>query len=94
MWAYGGEGGFPAGFDLQRFGAALTVGVALITQMGEQADYLRFMPAAEGARKRRWWLAVALGGPGWVLPGVAKMLGGALLAWLLLREGKIGRAHV
>lgn len=87
LWAYGGEGGFPAGFDLQRFGAALTVGVALITQMGEQADYLRFMPAAEGARKRRWWLAVALGGPGWVLPGVAKMLGGALLAWLLLREG-------
>jgi hypothetical protein len=27
------------------FGAALTVGIALITQMGEQADYLRFMPA-------------------------------------------------
>jgi hypothetical protein len=26
------------------FGAALTVGIALITQMGEQADYLRFMP--------------------------------------------------
>jgi hypothetical protein len=33
-----------AGFNLQAFGAALTVGIALITQMGEQADYLRFMP--------------------------------------------------
>src|SRR6478609_6132336 len=33
------------GFDLHLFGAALTVGIALITQMGEQADYLRFMPA-------------------------------------------------
>jgi hypothetical protein len=31
-------------FDLRRFGAAFAVGIALITQMGEQADYLRFMP--------------------------------------------------
>ena len=30
-----------------KFGAALTVGIALITQMGEQADYLRFMPEAQ-----------------------------------------------
>ena len=27
------------------------------------------------------------GGPGWVLPGVFKMLGGALLAWLALSRG-------
>ena len=84
LWAYGGEGGYPADFDLSRFGAALTVGVALITQMGEQADYLRFMPARTEAQRRRWWLAVLWGGPGWVLPGIAKMLGGALLAWLAL----------
>ena len=32
------------GFDPLLFGAALTVGIALITQMGEQVDYLRFMP--------------------------------------------------
>jgi len=32
------------GFSLPLFGAALTVGIALMTQMGEQADYLRFMP--------------------------------------------------
>ncbi|MEN9986603.1 MAG: hypothetical protein RI925_2105, partial [Pseudomonadota bacterium] len=87
LWAYGGEGGYPAGFDLSRFGAALTVGVALITQMGEQADYLRFMPARTEAQRRRWWLAVLWGGPGWVLPGIAKMLGGALLAWLALGSG-------
>jgi hypothetical protein len=31
------------------FGAALTVGIALITQMGEQADYLRFMPEKTAA---------------------------------------------
>ena len=39
-----GSGGQGPGFDLMGFGAALTVGIALITPMGEQADYLRFMP--------------------------------------------------
>ncbi|MDT9001454.1 ATP-binding protein [Paucibacter sp. APW11] len=77
-----------AGFELRYFGAALTVGIALITQMGEQADYLRFMPAlpadAPPAQRRRWWAAVLVGGPGWVILGVLKMLGGALLAWLAL----------
>ena len=72
------------GFDLHLFGAGLTVGIALITQMGEQADYLRFMPAASQAGRRRWWAAVIAGGPGWVLLGVLKMLGGALLAYLAI----------
>ncbi|OWQ87576.1 hybrid sensor histidine kinase/response regulator [Roseateles aquatilis] len=71
-----------AAFDMHAFGAALTVGVALITQMGEQADYLRFMPRQTAANRRRWWAAVLLGGPGWVVLGVLKMLGGALLAYL------------
>ena len=84
---YAGERGGVAGFSLLSFGAALTVGIALITQMGEQADYLRFMPAPTPATRRRWWLAVLAGGPGWVLPGVLKMLGGALLAWLALSHG-------
>src|SRR6218665_820278 len=73
MLHYGGESGRGAGFDLHLFGAALTVGIALITQMGEQADYLRFMPAATPGRRGRWWLGVLAGGPGWVLPGVLKM---------------------
>ena len=82
--AYAGESGTHGGFQLQAFGAATTVGIALITQMGEQVDYLRFMPERTAANKRSWWLAVAAGGPGWVLPGVLKMLGGALLAFLAL----------
>jgi signal transduction histidine kinase len=105
LWAYGGQGADgerAAGFDLLKFGAAMTVGIALITQMGEQADYLRFMPEMEppgsggpqrpraGRRSRlvsgrvRWWAAVLVGGPGWVIPGVLKMLAGALLAYLAL----------
>ncbi|MCW5322930.1 response regulator [Verminephrobacter aporrectodeae subsp. tuberculatae] len=84
---YGGESGRGAGFDLPMFGAALTVGIALITQMGEQADYLRFMPVARPGGRARWWFGVLAGGPGWVLPGVLKMLGGAFLAWLALSHG-------
>ena len=82
------------GFGLMGFGAALTVGIALITQMGEQADYLRFMPERQpdppgrrwwpGPAARRWWGATLMGGPGWVVVGVAKMMAGVMLAWLAL----------
>jgi signal transduction histidine kinase/CheY-like chemotaxis protein/purine-cytosine permease-like protein len=80
---YGGEHGL-TGFNLKAFGAAMTVGIALITQMGEQADYLRFMPERTAANRWRWWLGTLVGGSGWVIPGVLKMLGGALLAFLAI----------
>jgi purine-cytosine permease-like protein len=83
---YAGESGAEAGFQWHFFGAALTVGVALITQMGEQADYLRFMPPPVPGRRWRWWAGVLAGGPGWVVPGVLKMLGGALLAYLAMQH--------
>ena len=72
------------GFDLHLFGAALTVGIALITQMGEQADYLRFMPERTAANRGALVGRRAGGGPGWVVLGVLKMLGGALLAYLAI----------
>jgi signal transduction histidine kinase/purine-cytosine permease-like protein/FixJ family two-component response regulator len=81
---YGGETGTNGEFNLHLFGAALTVGIALITQMGEQADYLRFMPVQTEANRWRWWAGVLAGGPGWVLLGVVKMLGGAFLAYLAI----------
>ena len=83
---YAGESGRGATFDPHLFGAALTVGIALVTQMGEQADYLRFMPQRRRDNRLRWWLAVLVGGPGWVVLGVLKMLGGAALAYLAIRH--------
>ncbi len=83
---YAGEKDAAGGFNLHLFGAGLTVGIALITQMGEQADYLRFMPVRQPGRGLRWWLAVLAGGPGWVLLGVVKMLCGVLLAYLAMRH--------
>ena len=82
---FAGSDGLGAGFNVMGFGAALTVGIALITQMGEQADYLRFMPEKRPGHALRWWLGTLLGGPGWVIVGVAKMLAGTLLAWLALQ---------
>ena len=79
---YAGKGS--SAFEMRLVGAAMAVGLALITQMGEQADYLRFMPEHGPANHRRWWTAVLVGGPSWVVPGVLKMLGGALLAWLAI----------
>jgi signal transduction histidine kinase/purine-cytosine permease-like protein len=83
---YAGEKGAAGVFDLHLFGAALTVGIALITQMGEQADYLRFMPQRTAANRWSWWSGVLVGGPGWVVLGVAKMLGGAYLAYLAIQH--------
>jgi hypothetical protein len=40
------------GFSLPAFGAALTVGIALITPMREQANHLRFMSAPMPATRR------------------------------------------
>ena len=81
---YAGLDGDASGFDPLKFGAALTVGIALFTQMGEQVDYLRFMPEKTRANRWHWWFGVVAGGPGWVVPGVLKMLGGMLLAYLAL----------
>jgi len=86
--ASGGTPGAGGGhFDLLMFGAGLAVGASLITQIGEQVDFLRFLPAKTAANRRRWWLALLCAGPGWILPGAAKMLGGAFLAYLALQHG-------
>jgi len=84
LTSYAGQDGLHPGFGLLGFGAALTVGIALITQMGEQADYLRFMPEKQPGHAGRWWMGTLLGGPGWVVMGVLKMLAGVMLCYLVL----------
>ena len=78
--------GGAAPFDLLEFGAASAVILALMPQIGEQVDFLRFLPP-EGQRKRRHRLAVFLAGSGWVVVGVPKLLAGSFLAVLTLSTG-------
>jgi signal transduction histidine kinase/CheY-like chemotaxis protein/purine-cytosine permease-like protein len=75
-----------SGFGWLMFGAAATVAFSLVVQIGEQVDYLRFLPEKTAANKRRWWTAVLVAGPGWIVPGMVKMLGGAFLAFLALQH--------
>ncbi|GJI92140.1 hybrid sensor histidine kinase/response regulator [Duganella hordei] len=84
LLAYAGRSGQNGHFNVLMFGAATAVGVALITQIGEQVDFLRFMPEKTAANRLRWHLGVLVAGPGWILLGIAKMLGGALLAFLAI----------
>lgn len=74
-------------FNIYLFGAATAVGVALITQIGEQVDYLRFMPEKTPENRIRWYACVLAAGPGWVVIGILKMLAGAMLAYLATRYG-------
>lgn len=74
-------------FDPLMFGAAATVAFSLVLQIGEQVDFLRFLPEKTQANHKRWWAAVLMAGPGWIVLGMLKMLGGAFLAFLVLQHG-------
>ena len=73
-------------FDPLMFGAAATVAFSLVVQVGEQVDFLRFLPEKTRANRKRWWTALLLAGPGWILLGMLKMMGGAFLAYLVLQN--------
>ncbi|WP_328792494.1 MULTISPECIES: purine-cytosine permease family protein [unclassified Streptomyces] len=60
--------------------------LSLIAQIGEQIDYLRFMPPKTGANKRTWWTAVIMAGPGWVVLGALKQAIGVFLAVYIIAE--------
>ncbi len=75
-------------FSWAAFGSAATVAASLIAQIGEQVDFLRFMPESRPGHRLSWWVAVLMAGPGWIVPGAAKMMGGAFLAFLVLHRGQ------
>jgi purine-cytosine permease-like protein len=51
------------------------------SQIGEQVDFLRFMPDKTTANRRAWWASVITAGPGWVVFSVLKLFGGVFLAF-------------
>ena len=79
--------GDPAQPDWLLVGAAAAVLLSLLPQIGEQVDYLRFMPVRSRQNRVAWWATVVGTGPGWVVLGGLKLLAGSFLAWLLLSRG-------
>jgi hypothetical protein len=69
------------------FGMAASVLLSLLPQIGEQVDYLRFLPRRGAGNRFSWWTALLCTGPGWVLLGGFKILAGSFLAVLALRHG-------
>ncbi|MFF5369374.1 purine-cytosine permease family protein [Streptomyces sp. NPDC013187] len=77
-----GDGGINTASVLLGAGVCLS----LIAQIGEQIDYLRFMPPKTEANKRSWWTAMLMAGPGWVVLGALKQAIGVFLAVYIIAE--------
>ena len=85
---FAGEHGNPAGqLDLLLFGTAASVVFSLVAQIGEQVDFLRFLPRDRRTSKRSWWIALLSAGPGWIILGALKLLAGSFLAFFALSHG-------
>ena len=64
---FAGEHGNPDGhLDLLLFGTAASVVFALVAQIGEQVDFLRFLPRDRRTSRKAWWIALLSAGPGWL----------------------------
>jgi hypothetical protein len=77
----------PTGFSPALAASALAVLLSLLPQIGEQVDYLRFLPPMRETSRLRWWATLTLAGPGWILIGGAKILIGSALAYLAIGQG-------
>jgi purine-cytosine permease-like protein len=84
---FAGSSSSGAAFNPLLFGSAAGIALSLIAQIGEQADYLRFMPDKTTKNSFGWWLAVLGAGPGWVILGAAKQLMGSFFASLAFTHG-------
>ncbi len=74
-------------FDPYYFGIAAGISFSLIAQIGEQVDYLRFMPDKHKGNRLLWWSSMLAAGPGWIVLGCFKQLVGVLLASIAVLSG-------
>ncbi|WP_298273685.1 hybrid sensor histidine kinase/response regulator [uncultured Bradyrhizobium sp.] len=85
---FAGDHGDPSGhLDLLLFGTAASVVFALVAQIGEQVDFLRFLPRDRRTSRKAWWIALLGAGPGWIVLGALKLLAGSFLAFFALSHG-------
>ncbi len=90
--AYQGTENQSNDFDFYYFGIAVGISLSLIAQIGEQVDYLRFMPDKTKNNRLAWWSSVLAAGPGWIILGCFKQFIGVFLALLVVLTG-LGFEH-
>lgn len=73
-------------FNVVLFGAAAAVAMALVVQIGEQVDFLRFLKRPSGRDALSWHVALVCAGPGWIVPGMLKLLAGSFLAFVAVQH--------
>jgi signal transduction histidine kinase/CheY-like chemotaxis protein/purine-cytosine permease-like protein len=83
----GKQGNADGSINWMLFAMAASILLSLLPQIGEQVDYLRFLPNKRRRNRLGWWTAVLTTGPGWVFLGAFKLLAGSFLAFLALKHG-------
>jgi signal transduction histidine kinase/CheY-like chemotaxis protein len=83
----GKQGNADGSLNFMMFGAAASILLSLLPQIGEQVDYLRFLPNRNRSNRWGWWTAVLATGPGWIVLGAFKLLAGSFLTVLALNHG-------
>ncbi len=85
--SFAGKSPSGSGFDMLLCATGAGVALSLIAQIGEQVDYLRFMPDLTEENKGKWWTAVLAAGPGWVILGAWKQWAGAFFTAIAVKGG-------
>jgi len=85
--SFAGKSPSGSGFDPLLCAAGAGVALSLIAQIGEQVDYLRFMPDLTENNKGKWWAGVLIAGPGWVILGAWKQWAGAFFTAIAVKAG-------
>jgi len=83
----GHQGNVTGSLDWVLFSMATSILLSLLPQIGEQVDYLRFLPLRNRKNRIGWWAALIATGPGWVFMGSFKLLAGSFLAVLAIGHG-------
>ena len=81
-----------AHLDLLLFGTAASVVFSLVAQIGEQVDFLRFLPRDRRTSRTSWWIALLSAGPGWIIFGALKLLAGLVPRLLRAQPRRFHRA--
>jgi len=82
----GHQGDGDGSFNILLYGAAASVAMSLVVQIGEQVDFLRFLKRPDRNTRNAWRFALVCAGPGWIIPGMLKLLAGSFLAFLALQH--------